>query len=173
MRKSLTPAEWRAIAPSIRLSERRKKAAYNVLVKGGDPAVVAEKLGLYSKDVIAAVENVAKRFDEKLAPASVRITPDEWEALLPYLTRLSERRRQAAHDVLVLGHTQANAGQKHGVFRQAVQVAVKNVLRHFEKVAAITPPPGWKTVTVTAPKKLITEFKIKIDKAWKDYEKQS
>jgi len=105
----------------------------------------------------------------------LRLTQAEFDTLLPLLKRMSADRIESARLVLVEGLTyEAAARMRAGeqrYTRQAVGDAVRIVKRVHEDYlatqaaaerAGTIAPPGWETVTLTAPSNLIAEFRARV-----------
>ncbi|WP_038214616.1 TrfB-related DNA-binding protein [Xenophilus azovorans] len=103
----------------------------------------------------------------------LRLTQAEFDILLPLLKRMTADRIESARLVLVDGLTYEAAARKRGpeYTRQAVGDAVRIVRRVHEdylatqaaaEKAGTIAPPGWETVTLTAPSNLIAEFRARV-----------
>ena len=97
------------------------------------------------------------------------MTAEQFDALRPYLTRMSKRRVDAARLALVEDRTLASIAKRFGwTSRQNVSDAINDVFAaraRFEATEAvasrdrITPPPGWEAATLTAPPDFITRWR--------------
>jgi len=91
------------------------------------------------------------------------LTDPEWNRVLPLLGNIDPRRRQAAYSRLVLGMTLVEAGAPFGYKKQAVEGAVKAVIRWWEKLNGVSdkpkPPRGWVSVEFVVPQKRVDEVR--------------
>ena len=78
-----------------------------------------------------------------------RLTAQEFETLLPFLSRLKERNVRALHQVLVVGRMQTEIAGELGVTNKAVSQMVSRAwqlhINHGER------PDGWMSISVTLP----------------------
>ncbi len=103
-----------------------------------------------------------------------RMTVAEFEAVRQLL-KISDDRINAARAALVDGETYQAVGNQFGWSRQAVNDTVAVVwktlqsYREAQRAAtisnAVSLPPGWEEVTLTAPRDLIIKFRNEIDQA--------
>lgn len=79
----------------------------------------------------------------------VKMTPEEFEAIMPRLGRLTLDTIKVARSVLVDGLAPTAAGDLHGVSRQRVHAIVKRFSEAVEQI-----PRGWKRIEVWLPPEL-------------------
>ena len=109
-----------------------------------------------------------------MARAKRRMTEHEFSSVLPWLSGISEDRRNAAKAFLVDQLTLQAVADQHGWTRQSVNDCVAVVWRKFEKYQEYERtksgqetlmPPGWQQVTLIAPSSLIDKFRAEIAEA--------
>lgn len=83
-----------------------------------------------------------------------RLTPEEFEALMPSLKRLSLGTIEVARAVLVEGKSQAEVVRETGKSKQLVSANCKIVLDYIEDV-----PRGWVKEEVCLPKDVMEEVR--------------
>ncbi|MBC7859916.1 MAG: hypothetical protein H7Z39_14325 [Burkholderiaceae bacterium] len=98
-----------------------------------------------------------------------RMTPLEFEAIVPLLPHMSAERCAAARLALVDGRTQQSIAAGYGWVRQAVASAEAVVWRVFERYreakriearAGADLPAGWARITIEGPQALIRKFEM-------------
>jgi hypothetical protein len=91
------------------------------------------------------------------------LSDPEWNRVLPLLGNIDPKRQQAAYNRLVLGMTLVEAGAPFGYSKQAVDGAVKAVMRWWEKLNGASdkprPPRGWVAVEFIVPQKKLDEVR--------------
>lgn len=90
--------------------------------------------------------------DDPHMPSSLRMTPEDFEALRPKIGRLAIDTIELARAVLVDGMTQTEAASKHGMSRQRVN----GIVQRF-KAAAVDVPTSWRRVEVWLPPALAAQ----------------
>ncbi len=84
-----------------------------------------------------------------------QLTPEEFKALRPHLTRMKPQNVDAAYQVLVTGKTQLAMAKELGITQQSVCDAVNAVWRHFqtyyEKKTGFKIPADWIKVSAVLP----------------------
>lgn len=92
-----------------------------------------------------------------------RISEQEWRQLTPWISRLQERRRTAAHRYLVDGLEGDEAGAPFSMTRQDVYNVVKIVLRYYERLKHgqkfKAPSHGWVNVSFSVPKNQVSALR--------------
>jgi len=96
------------------------------------------------------------------SPKSV-LTEQDWQRLLPLLSNIDPHRQQAAYNRLVLGMKLVEAGEPFGYSKQNVEVAVKAVLRWWDKLNRVPgkpkPPSGWVALELVVPRNRVDEVR--------------
>ena len=118
-----------------------------------------------SEDASVVETKVTARF----APGKRRLTADQFDVLLPHLSRLSAKRIEAARMALVDNLTLSSIAARFGwSSRQNVSDAVDSVFaartRYEESQRTACEsrgmkPPGWEAVTLIAPPEFITRWR--------------
>lgn len=103
----------------------------------------------------------------------LRLTEAEFQEILPLLHKLSGQRIAMAKAVLVQGRTLQDVADEFMVSRNAAFKAAQKVRVIFSefRLSQTTGeflPPGWVRITMTAPRKLVSQFKKEIAQ---EYEK--
>jgi hypothetical protein len=90
----------------------------------------------------------------------VRLTPEQWESVLPWLHRFRPDSVVAARAVLVDGKSLREAAEPYGMTRQALHQTVERILAAEDRVrqskeqgARKTLPAGWVTVSFDMPER--------------------
>jgi hypothetical protein len=91
------------------------------------------------------------------------LSDPQWNRVLPLLGNIDPKRQQAAYNRLVLGMTLVESGAPFGYSKQAVEGAVKAVMRWWEKLNGVSdkprPPRGWVAVEFIVPQKRLDEVR--------------
>ena len=96
--------------------------------------------------------------------ASGRMAPDEFDAVLVRLGRLTLDTVKIARAVLVDGMAPAEAGAAHGMTRQRVHAITKRF-----QAAAQEIPRDWRRIEVWLPPELAAQVEAMAEKARADY----
>ncbi|MDB6010588.1 MAG: TrfB plasmid transcriptional repressor [Gammaproteobacteria bacterium] len=90
----------------------------------------------------------------------VRLTPEQWESVLPWLHHFKPHSVVAARAVLVDGKTLREAAKPYGITRQALHQTVERILTAEDRVRQSKEagsrkalPAGWVTVSFDMPER--------------------
>ncbi|OON62484.1 hypothetical protein B0920_03225 [Massilia sp. KIM] len=99
----------------------------------------------------------------------------EFEACIPFLQQLSEKRIAAARAVLVDGEKPVIVALRYQWSRQAVNMCVNRLWETFENYKAakvrefeanlIKLPEGWEVATLAAPKHVLQKLRVEVEAA--------
>ncbi len=103
----------------------------------------------------------------------LRLTEADFQEILPLLHKLSDQRIAMAKAVLVHGRTLQDVADEYVVSRNAAFKAAQKVRSIFSefRLSQVTGeflPPGWVRITITAPRKLVAQFKNEIAQAYEN-----
>ncbi len=101
--------------------------------------------------------------------SSRRVTAEQFDAVRPYLSSLSEKRIEQARLAMVDGALLKDIADREGVSPNAISKLVRQVWETLERQNILTTeselevlPPGWERVTLTAPKDFIERIRAEL-----------
>ena len=107
-----------------------------------------------------------------------RLAPADFDKAAP-LVDMSAERKDMARRVLVDGERQTEIAAEYDLTRQAVRDAATKFLARYEQLCAfserraVKKPPHWVTVTLTAPAKMVADWKRAAAAARRELEAQA